>query len=174
MKVLSLQQPWASLVVIGAKKIETRSWAPNKKTILEQIMREGILIHASEKWTRELSNLAEQPPFWEYMKKYWPEDEPYKPFSKLPTGAIIGHVDFLQAGKTENFVSISEDRIKCGWAAEINWEEELQFGDYTPGRKGWLLKNAREFEEPVKCKGALSLWDCPVGVLLQISENLNV
>ncbi len=170
MKVLSLQQPWASLVVMGAKRIETRSWAPKDPAILEQIIREGILIHASKKWNKELSNLSEQPPFWDYMKKYWPEHETYTPFSKIPLGAIIGKVDFLQSGKTESFVSISEDKIKSGWAAEINWEEELQFGDYSAGRKGWLLKKPIEFETPVKCDGALSLWDCPDEILKQIKE----
>jgi hypothetical protein len=29
MKVLTLAQPWATLVAIGAKKIETRSWPTN-------------------------------------------------------------------------------------------------------------------------------------------------
>ncbi len=39
MKVISLLQPWASLVVMGYKKCETRSW--NTKS------RGTLLIHAS-------------------------------------------------------------------------------------------------------------------------------
>src|SRR4051812_42520238 len=38
-KVLSLTQPWASLVAIGAKQIETRSWRTH--------YRGPLLIHAS-------------------------------------------------------------------------------------------------------------------------------
>lgn len=39
MKVISIMQPWATLIVLGHKKIETRSW--NTK------YRGEILIHAS-------------------------------------------------------------------------------------------------------------------------------
>jgi hypothetical protein len=40
MKALSLTQPWASLVVAGAKKLETRSWPT--------YYRGPLLIHAFE------------------------------------------------------------------------------------------------------------------------------
>jgi len=39
-KVLSLLQPWATLVVMGIKKIETRSWSTTH--------RGALLIHASK------------------------------------------------------------------------------------------------------------------------------
>lgn len=168
MKVLSLMQPWASLMVLGAKRIETRSWKPKDPKIIDSITNNGLLIHASKKWDRELINLSEQPPFWNYMKKYWPEDEDYTPFSKMPLGAIIGKVNFMQAATTNNFVSISKDITKHGWAAEINWDEELRFGNYSPNRYGWLTRNAVEFETPIKCKGSLNLWDCPEDILQQL------
>ena len=45
MKVISVLQPWASLIVMGAKKIETRSW---------QTKYTGeLLIHASLGKSRE-------------------------------------------------------------------------------------------------------------------------
>lgn len=40
MKALSLTQPWATLVAIGAKKIETRSWSTS--------YRGPVAIHASK------------------------------------------------------------------------------------------------------------------------------
>lgn len=46
MKVISLLQPWASLVILGHKKIETRSW--NTK------YRGDLLIHASKRWDNNL------------------------------------------------------------------------------------------------------------------------
>ena len=45
-KVLSLIQPWASLAVLGHKKIETRSW--NTK------YRGELFIHASSKKNKQL------------------------------------------------------------------------------------------------------------------------
>lgn len=41
MKVITLHQPWATLIALGVKTIETRSWAPPKALIGER-----LLIHA--------------------------------------------------------------------------------------------------------------------------------
>lgn len=49
MKAISLWQPWASLVAVGAKKIETRSWATK--------YRGSLAIHATKKWNLELSEM---------------------------------------------------------------------------------------------------------------------
>lgn len=46
MKVISLLQPWATLAVIGQKKIETRSWSTK--------YRGPLLIHASKRWDNNL------------------------------------------------------------------------------------------------------------------------
>lgn len=43
MKLISLWEPWASLMAIGAKKIETRSWATS--------YRGWLAIHAAKRWT---------------------------------------------------------------------------------------------------------------------------
>ncbi|HKS17099.1 MAG TPA: hypothetical protein VJU16_07285, partial [Planctomycetota bacterium] len=42
MKALSLIEPWASLVALGHKKVETRSWCPPPSAIGKR-----IAIHAS-------------------------------------------------------------------------------------------------------------------------------
>ena len=44
MKAISLHQPWASLIAVGIKTIETRSWAPPKALIGQR-----IAIHAAKK-----------------------------------------------------------------------------------------------------------------------------
>ena len=69
MKAISLLQPWATLVVIGIKTIETRSWNKTPWTNPDtcQPGKAGSI------FTSEL-------PF----KKYIPD------FKKLPFGAIIG------------------------------------------------------------------------------------
>jgi hypothetical protein len=46
LKALTLWQPWASLVAIGAKKIETRSWRTSH--------RGALLIHAAARNTRRI------------------------------------------------------------------------------------------------------------------------
>ncbi len=64
MKALSLLQPWVTLVILGVKQIETRSWST--------AYRGPLLIHASRGKAGEI--LAHEPPF----KKHIPD------FKQLP------------------------------------------------------------------------------------------
>ena len=50
MKALTLTQPWASLVAVGAKRIETRSWRTD--------YRGPIAIHAAKGWTADDRDFA--------------------------------------------------------------------------------------------------------------------
>src|SRR5580765_8422282 len=61
MKILSLHQPWASLVAIGAKRYETRSWKTD--------YRGPIAIHAAKKWDATLCRLCHGEPFKDHLMK---------------------------------------------------------------------------------------------------------
>ena len=107
MVAISLLQPWATLVVIGAKTIETRSWSTN--------YRGTILIHAS--LGKKAAFIIKEPPFSKYIKN----------FNDLPFGAIIGRADLTKILRIEDFGLIDE-RMN---ALTI---EEKAFGDYSHGR----------------------------------------
>lgn len=144
MKVLSLLQPWGSLVVLGHKKIETRSW--NTK------YRGELLIHASLGKNKEGYNL------W-HSKHCWDKVTDNKHFIELPFGAIIGKVNLIETFK---FVEPLPDEYRQNWEDKKRWElteQELAFGNYSPGRYGWLLSDPVCFETPIPVKGKLSLWD---------------
>lgn len=132
MKVLSLLQPWASLVVMGKKKIETRSW--------KTAYRGEILVHASS--GKKGSILAAGRPF----KKYIPD------FFSLPFGAILGKVilDDIVPIEMLQFSSTRLDGLTL---------EERAFGDYTKGRYAWLLIEPVELVTPIFVKGSLGLWE---------------
>lgn len=135
MKALSLLQPWASLVVMGVKQIETRSW--------QTAYRGPLLIHASKGKAGEL--FAHEPPF----KKYITD------FKQLPFGYIIGRVtlsDVIRIGTGE--LSHTPDAV----LNRLTMEEKA-FGDYTPGRFAWLLQDPVKFKKPVPAKGSLILWE---------------
>lgn len=144
MKVISLLQPWASLVVLGHKKIETRSW--NTKH------RGPVLIHASKAWKPEQEKLLEQ-----YHFSTTLQNEQSRII--LPFGKILGVVDIVDVAPTSHYLSLFGDRTKTGLSAQLDAEKEQTFGDYSPGRYGWLLANARAFKEPIPAKGQLGLWD---------------
>lgn len=130
-RALSLLQPWASLVVMGLKKIETRSW--------RTAYRGPLLIHAS--LGRKGKVLATEAPF----AKYIPD------FDALPFGAIIGQVHLDDVVPVEQLFYSNEK------LAALTLEEKA-FGDYTKGRYAWLLTDARFFEEAIPVKGGLGIW----------------
>ncbi len=74
MKCISLWQPWASLVVLGKKRCETRSWRTSHCG--------PLAIHASKKWSKELARLSIGSPFGEILRG-----------RILPRGAIVGVVN---------------------------------------------------------------------------------
>lgn len=132
MKAVSLLQPWASLVVMGFKTIETRSWQTR--------YRGELLIHAS--LGKKGSLLCTQLPFNKYIRD----------FNRLPFGAIIGSVT-LQDILPVEMLGLSSCSL-----AELTLEEKA-FGDYTKGRYAWLLSNPIPLQQPLAVKGALHVWN---------------
>lgn len=132
MKTLSLLQPWASLVIIGAKKIETRSW--------RTAYRGELLIHAS--LGKKGGVLVSEAPF----KKYIPD------FSHLPFGAIIGKVHL------EDVVPVETLFYSDSMLNHLTLEEKA-FGDYGKGRYAWILSEPEAFDTIIPIRGTLGLWD---------------
>ena len=138
MKALTLYQPWATLVAIGAKKIETRSWITN--------YRGKLAVHAG----RERRFLI--PDFHIYEDPFYgittlvPEEIRKHP-ENLVLGCIVAICDLVRV-----------DFINEGYYKYIPWEERA-FGDYTPGRYAWILENVEALENPVPVKGRQGLWE---------------
>ena len=128
---LSLLQPWASLVVMGLKKIETRSW--------QTAHRGPLLIHAS--LGKKGKVLTSELPFSKYIAD----------FDALPFGAIIGQVELEDIVPVEHLFYSNEK------LAALTLEEKA-FGDYTKGRYAWVLTNPVMFEEAIPVKGGLGIW----------------
>jgi hypothetical protein len=145
MKALTLTQPWATLVAIGAKRIETRSWKTS--------YRGPLAIHAAKGFLQR------------DVRGFW-EDEPFH--SALRPGGIWTYPN-LMAGSV---LAICE-LVKClptvyqpprGPAVfelypELDTARERAFGDYSPGRYAWILEDVKQLPEPIPAKGALQLWE---------------
>ena len=175
MKALTILQPWASLIACGAKKIETRGWATK--------YRGQIAIHAGKSttlspWSGEFSTKTRDA----IVSMLWPEarDNRYvsitDSWEELPRGKVIAVadlVDCLIIGEENNLTTltrlwsplygISRDGKKyqlpqmCSIKL-LDDEQELAFGDYTPGRYAWLLENLRPIT-PVPARGQQGLWN---------------
>ncbi len=132
MKTISLLQPWASLVVMGVKTIETRSW--------QTAYRGPLLIHASKGKKGRI--LCSRP----LLSPHIPD------FSALPFGAIIGSVTLEDIVPVET-LSLSAPAIAASTL------EEKAFGDDTKGRYAWIFSNPVPMEVPIPAGGTLGLWD---------------
>ncbi len=139
MKALSLTQPWAQLVVMGEKHVETRSW--NTK------LRGRIAIHATKTFPRWARDLITSPPHYLSALQLYAVEP-------MPLGSIIGTVEIVDSCRTDDIQGISE--------------KEAAFGDYGHGRWAWSLKDAVNFSEPMPCRGALGLWEVPDNVLAKM------
>lgn len=146
MKSLSLTQPWASLVTIGAKAIETRSWSTPHRGL--------IAIHAAKTfpgWAREFAAFNEH--CQAALKRVG-----VTRLEDLPLGAIIAVAELTDCVRFDRF----------GRFADALSEQERAFGDFTPGRYGFVLMDVRRLPEPIPARGALGLWDVPAEIAAQL------
>lgn len=141
LRAVTLWQPWASLIVRGAKRTETRSWA---------IAPGPILIHAARRPVR--SGEIEQ------LHELARDALGPSPSTTLPRGSIVGAawvtgcVDFESPDRIEN---VRAALGRGGTEAFVDLESSV--GDFTEGRVGWRLAGARPCN-PVPARGAQGLW----------------
>lgn len=139
MRGLSLTQPWATLVAIGAKSIETRSWSTS--------YRGELVIHAASGFPRDCQALCWREPFQEVLIAAG-----YDRAEKLPRGVVLATAILDSVVPSEDM-----DRVwqRIGYEAALR---EQAFGDYGPRRFGWLLRDVRRLPAPLPQNGALGLW----------------
>lgn len=142
MKTLSLLQPWASLIAIGAKKWETRSWKPSA-AMLYVIREKGLLIHASAKFDYQNKGLLTYPPFCAFLKN--PDECPVSAIiAKVRIGRVIPTMDWVEEFKPHKNPDAATERA---------------FGNYNSGRWAWEILDVEALETPVPAKGSLSIWE---------------
>lgn len=167
MKALSLWQPWASLVAHGIKTIETRPRAMH--------YRGPLAIHAAKRWDMELFcalaygavNKAAQQinQHLRGVRDAWNMDRVPEEFD-LPLGAIIGTADVIDCKRAGELTIYEIGRKKgCQFS-------ELDLGDFTIGRYGIILANARPLASPIVCPGRQGLWNVPEGIEMAIRNRV--
>ncbi len=131
MRVISIRQPWATLVSVGAKRREIRSWPTG--------YRGPIAIHASVGMSpreREACSIA---PVRDALATAG-----YESWRDLPRGVI------LAVGRIADVQEISPANTPPG--------PESDFGHYTPGLFQWFISDVRLLPTPIPAKGSLGLW----------------
>lgn len=136
MKTLSLWQPWATLVVIGAKRNETRSWPTAYQG--------SLLIHAAKHFTPDEKMICMREPFYSVLKAAG-----FHPPYDLPTGSIIGMVD--QTG------CVHVETVRDGLS-----KQELAFGNYADDRFAHTYTNPVRFARLTPYSGSQRYFYCDI------------
>jgi activating signal cointegrator 1 len=145
MKVISIIQPWATLIVLGEKKFETRSWATKH--------RGELAIHAGKKIDKEA---CRREPIRSALAKQGYDEK------NLPTGVILATCKLSNCH--EIHIDHSGDAVLLAPnGAPEYWigagSNEFSFGFYDFGRFAWRMTDMKRLTVPIPAKGQLGLWN---------------
>ena len=150
MKAITVHQPWATLLALGEKQYETRSWATGYRGL--------IAIHAS-KSTDDLLNFFN---WTEFVKKHGYTD-PFS-FNTMAHKAIMKHYEpgfklFGEIHPTGCILAVGElVAMHKGAPPELSYQERT-FGNFGHGRVAWELANMRRLVTPIPARGQQGLWE---------------
>ncbi len=132
-KALSLWQPWATLIAVGLKKHETRSWSTP--------YRGPLAIHA-----------AKRPPDMSYEDLGLSDEMIALLPRELPLGVVLCVVQLVDCIPTHQLVR----------RPHFTTSTDYLLGDYSTGRYAWALSLIHVLREPAAARGSQGLWDWTV------------
>ena len=166
---VSLHQPWASLVAVEAKTVETRGWAPPQHYIGQTI---GI--HAAKRKLRSKEiNYYMSTAMTDHCTctvDGWRAN--CGGFGCMPFGAVIATVRLAQVGLVVGYSQGARDAIVLPkyrllegpflpkGAIQLAGKDETrimvkidQFGDFSEGRVLWFFDQVKKLDSPVETRG---------------------
>lgn len=159
LKIISLWEPWATLVAIGAKRIETRGWSTD--------YRGPVAIHAtlSGMGHEDTFAICAREPFLTVLKKDrillagMSRRQVYHAFPHGKIIAIANLADCLPSESIDCIPGVFDD-----WK-HLDTPQERAFGNYDLGRYGLVFENVNRLRQPAPFKSRQ-------GKLLDISTDL--
>lgn len=155
MKVLTLHQPWASLIALGVKTIETRSWSTT--------YRGPLAIHAAKKvvYGRIGNTLT--------FNDAAPTLSTIGTNYALPLGAIVATCTLVDVVPMVEGHLHEQTHVSIGRGLYLDTYTpgngvstrdlfgQRPYGDFTPGRYAWLLADVVPVDPPVPFRGGQGL-----------------
>ncbi len=145
---ISLWQPWASLIAVGAKPYETRDWAPPARLIGSR-----IAIHAARKPVHLACRHV-------IIADLFAMERALRPvrLDEVPLGVVVATAVLAGAYQCAHAVAVPEAYAVVGRGVPGSPARDLvpidAFGDYAPGRWAWLLTDVVRLDPPVPARGA--------------------
>lgn len=151
MRIITLWEPWSTLLALGEKKIETRGWSTN--------YRGPVAIHSAKGGLGygELIRTYFDDPFCSCLLKdegfaAWAEKWKtcsQNPRHALPVGHIIAVGNLIDCVRSESYRCLPG---VFGYYPELDTPQERVFGNYEPGRFGLVFVSVKRLREPVPFK----------------------
>ena len=145
-KALTIRQPWASLLALGYKRTETRSW--------DTRVRGPVAIHAGLAMPCRRGESIE-------VGEFTVERDsgglllrgPRLARHRLPLGAVVAVGELFQTRRTDSTEHHPDDMDRA-------------LGDHSPGRYAWSITSMCPLRTPIPATGRLGwwAWDCPTDV----------
>lgn len=132
-RAITLWQPWATLLALGVKTIETRAWSTRYTG--------PLLIHAAKKLPEQAIALLTDPAILDALRRHG-----MRCGSDLPLGTIVGF-GILTACYT----------IDDTYPVPAPNSLEALLGDHTPGRYAWQFRHLHPLAA-IPATGYLGLW----------------
>tara|TARA_R100001086_G_scaffold14820_1_gene7345 strand:+ start:148 stop:597 length:450 start_codon:yes stop_codon:yes gene_type:complete len=142
MKVLSVRQPWAYLIVAGYKPVENRTWNTS--------YRGPLLIHASK---------AMEPDDFPVQRQWIKESGIMIP-EDLPRGAIVGSATLTDV----------HDWASPPYTGFVPGQVKYSPSPWFEGPYGFEMADAVEFVEPIQCRGQLGIRDVSDSLAARVSK----
>lgn len=189
MNAITLHSPWAELIAIGAKQVETRSW-PAPPTAIGQFIaiHSGKTFHTyAHEWLIDSEDAqaafheAKISPYTGLPETAtngfdWTDEEDLRWLEKAESKFLFGHtrgcvlavatlVGCYQMARAANGLVGYQDRLPGKLV--VPHLRERDFGDWTPGRFAWVLTNIVRLPQPVPARGYQQIWqwDAPQSAL---------
>lgn len=186
MRAITLTQPWATLIVLGAKRVETRGDrfpAPKVGETIAIHAAKGLAgldgydglrglpalraICAQREFAAALTPVAHRAGAGQQLLT---EPAAIDWGTVLPRGAVVA---VARVAGTEPTAQVA-DQVRAGRVTGYGTVamDEHAFGHYAPGRIAIFLEHVTPLLEPVPCSGALGLWEIPGHVAPQVRGEL--
>lgn len=172
MKALTIYQPWASLIMAGAKPYEFRGWSPRRRGgAYAALIGQRIIIHASTRKMdrRELNYLAgvlqkrEDPQYADLAAETCLIADKALPVLARALDIIPGnegHGD-LPWGVGLGTAVLGEPRNGFDIAAEFGLPRANDSDRDEHANFGWPLTDIEVWDMPVECRGFQGFWNWP-------------
>lgn len=173
MKAITLHQPWASLIAVGAKRIETRSWSTRYRGPLaihagmrhpptgltEGAVCGGLVSRSTLRYHDRVDD-----------RFHWSSFANATCLIPLPLGAVVAVANLVDVLPMQAFAGPNECLVIHDDGGVEQWipgeeypgmirslDDQAPFGDFAPGRWAWMLEDVRPCA-PIPMRGHQGLW----------------